>query len=645
MCGIAGLLQFHASLAASELTVRARRMSDALVHRGPDADGVWVDERAGIALSHRRLSILDLSSAGAQPMSSHGGRFMMVYNGEVYNHAEIRAALGNTSWRGHSDTEVLLEGFARWGIEATLQRAVGMFAMAVWDTEARELILARDRIGEKPLYYGITDNALVFGSELKALRTSPGWRADIDRDALDDFMRRGCVHAPRTIFTHARKLMPGSYLRVPLNAASRSLELLPEFYWSLEGVVERQGGRGAMRDEDAIRELERLLKQSVAGQMVADVPVGAFLSGGVDSSTAVALMQAQSTQKVRTFSIGFHEPAYDESVHARAIAKHLGTDHTDLYVTAEETRAVIPQLPTMYDEPFADSSQIPTFLVSKLARQQVTVSLSGDGGDELFGGYDRYATGARLWSVLRSMPESARTGIATGVRALSANTWDTLWKAVPAKMRVTQPGDKMHKLAAFSRTRGAMDVYDLLMSQHREEAPLVVGVTPVTRPLHGLWNTPGRHIIDNMMLADALGFLPDVIMTKVDRAAMAVSLETRAPYLDHRVVEFAFGLPLSQKVRGDQNKWILREVLFKHVPRVLIERPKMGFNVPIDGWLRGPLKDWAHDLLRPQTLAQQGYLCTDTVRAAWEGHQNRSRSMSNFLWNALMFQSWLSANG
>jgi asparagine synthase (glutamine-hydrolysing) len=641
MCGIAGLIRFEADLSEGELRARAARMATAIIHRGPDAEGVYADAAAGVALSHRRLSILDLSEAGAQPMRSHDGRLTIVFNGEIYNHAELRAALPECAWRGHSDTEVLLEAIARWGVEAALRRAVGMFAFAVWDAADRSLVLARDRVGEKPLYYGLAGASLVFGSELKALRAAPDWRGDIDRDALDDYMRHGCVHAPRSIYQHARKLPAGAWLRVPRERVAEVLSLAPSRYWSLEDVASR-GGEAPMGEGDAVDELERLLQRAVAGQMVADVPVGAFLSGGIDSSTVVALMQAASTRKVRTFSIGFHEPRYNEAQYASQVAAHLQTDHTELYVSLDEARAVIPDLPRIYDEPFADASQIPTYLVSKLARQHVTVSLSGDGGDELFGGYSRYTLADELWRYLGRIPQGGRAGLAAGVRSITPHAWNSLFRVLPRRLRVDHAGDKMHKLAGIAGARDARQVHALLHTQYREAGAVVEGVGAATEPgRHGLWGRDDRLVTDNMMLGDALWYLPDVILVKVDRAAMAVSLETRAPFLDHRVAEFAFGLPSAMKIRGGTTKWILRQVLDRHVPRALVERPKMGFNVPIDLWLRGSLRQWAADLLSPDRLRAQGYLRADTVWSAWEAHLSGARNLEHFLWNALMFQAWL----
>ncbi len=645
MCGIAGLIRFDADLGREALEAHAGRMADAITHRGPDGRGCWSDPRAGVALSHRRLSILDLSDAGAQPMQSHGGRFTVVFNGEVYNHGELRAALPGRAWRGHSDTEVLLEAVAAWGLEEALRRAVGMFALALWDGDERTLSLARDRMGEKPLYYGTIPGALVFGSELKALRAAPGWQGEVDRVALDDFMRHGCVHGPRSIYRNVRKLPAGTALRVPLDDAPKVTSLAPSPWWSLLRVVER-GAPPPVDDREAIDRLEALLAQAIAGQRVADVPVGAFLSGGIDSSTLVALMRAGGGGAVKTFSIGFHEPEFNEAPYARKVAEHLGTDHTELYVTLDEAREVIPALPEMYDEPFSDPSQLPTLLVAKLARRQVTVSLSGDGGDELFGGYSRYPMAERLWRALGPVPRAARAGAAVAMRSVPVSAWDALGRALPRRMRVASTGDKVYKLAGVVGARSGLEVYDLMLAHHREPTPVVLGVDEPTRVgAHPFWGGAGRHIYEDMMLSDALGYLPDVILVKVDRATMAVSLEARAPYLDHRVVEFAFNLPMRFKVRDRQSKWLLRRVLDRHVPRALIERPKMGFNVPIDAWLRGPLEGWASDLLSPALLAAQGYLHPGTIRAAWEGHRSGRRNLEHFLWNALMFQSWLARGG
>lgn len=640
MCGVAGLIQFNPGRAPAELEALARTMSGAIAHRGPDADGVWSDAACGVAFAHRRLSIIDLTAAGAQPMASHSGRFTVTFNGEIYNYEELRAQLPPAQWNGHSDTEVLLQAFEVWGIEAALKRCVGMFSLAVWDAKERELTLARDRLGEKPLYYGIAAGMLLFASELKALTVVPGWSGEIDRTALDAYMRYAAVPAPHSIYRNVRKLPAACTLRVPLAQVPCALELVPVPYWSLEHVAAQPPLY--LGDAEAVDELETLLKRAIAGQMVADVPVGAFLSGGIDSSTIVALMQAQAARPVKSFSIGFNEPGYNEAEHARAVAAHLGTDHTELYVTPDEARAVIPMLPAMFDEPFGDSSQIPTYLVSKLARSQVTVSLSGDGGDELFGGYNRYFWAQKYWARMRGLPGFARALASAGVHALSPEAWDNLWKILPRRAQLAQPGDKLYKLADLMRARDGREAYTWLIAQHRERDSLVLGVqTPPPAGDHALWNAPGRSLADNMMLADAIGYLADDIMVKVDRATMAVALEGRAPFLDHRVAEFAFRLPVAQKINNGVGKWLLRQVLYRYVPAALVERPKMGFGVPIDSWLRGPLKAWADGLLDPSRLRAEGYLRVDLVRHAWDVHQSGRRNLQHFLWNVLMFEAWL----
>lgn len=643
MCGIAGLIDVAGRLGLQELRSGALAMSAAILHRGPDAGGVWADAACGIAFAHRRLSVVDLSPAGAQPMVSHSGRYVIVFNGEIYNYRALRAALPPVVWRGHSDTEVMLEAVEALGLNEALKRAVGMYAFALWDTSERALFLVRDRLGEKPLYYGITGQTLVFGSELKALAACPGWQAEIDRDALDDYTRHGVIHAPRSIYRNVKKLPAAAWLRIDLKNAHRVLELPPQPYWALEEVASRRSVQGT--DAQMTGQLDGLLKQAVAAQMVADVPVGAFLSGGVDSSLIVALMQAQAASPVKTFSIGFHEAQYNEAGHAKAVASHLRTDHTELYVTPEQAQAVIPLLPKMFDEPFGDSSQIPTYLVAQLARSQVTVSLSGDGGDELFGGYNRYFWAERYWARMHGMPGWLRHMAAAGVRTLSPAAWDAAWRFLPQRAQLAQPGDKLNKLAGLAQARNGREAYAWLIAQQRESRSLVLGAgTPVLAGAHALWDQPGRRLADNMMLADARGYLPDDILVKVDRATMAVSLEARAPFLDHRVAEFAFQLPTEQKIRGAAGKWLLRQVLYRYVPPALVDRPKMGFGVPIDAWLRGPLKEWATDLLAPARMIVEGYLDVARVQQAWQEHQTGRRNHQHFLWNILMFEAWLRDN-
>ena len=655
MCGITGFLLGSPSQSDDSLTATVLSQTRTIVHRGPDDDGSWVDAAYGIALGFRRLSIVDLSPAGHQPMRSHNGRYVIVFNGEIYNYGDFRSAIereagagqGAITWRGHSDTEVLLETIVRHGISGALQRCVGMYAMAIWDRELRQLTLARDRFGEKPLYYGFVGTSLVFGSELKTLAAHPGWTGDIDREALTAYLRFAYVPHARSIYRGIHKLAPGTTLTFGLDDATAHRLPEPKSYWSVTEAINAaklDPFRGS--DNEAVDELERVLKQSVRGQMVADVPLGAFLSGGVDSSTVVALMQAQSRQPVRTFSIGFREDAFNEAEYAKAVARHLGTDHTELYVTSQQALDVIPRLPTIYDEPFADSSQIPTFLVSQLARRHVTVSLSGDAGDELFGGYNRYLAGRRGWDRISSWPSGVRRAAATALRTPSPQAWNRLFAVLdpvlPQAARVTLPGDKLHKLARWITAPNAETYYAGLVAQidepgkvalHADEAPNMLDARDAWPELDNL--------TERMMYLDTVSYLPDDILVKVDRAAMAVSLETRVPMLDHRVAELAWRLPLHMKIRDGRGKHVLRQVLYRHVPAALVDRPKMGFGVPVDEWLRGPLRDWAEALLDPVRLAREGYLHAGPVRLKWEEHQSGRRNWSYWLWPVLMFQAWL----
>lgn len=627
-------------------------MARTIAHRGPDDSGLWVDEAAGVALGHRRLSILDLSPAGHQPMVSASGRYVIAFNGEIYNHLELRADLEKTNaggtaamaWRGHSDTETLLAAIEAWGITATLKKCVGMFAFALWDCSERTLNLARDRMGEKPLYYGWQGREFLFGSELKALRAHPTFCGEVDRDVLALYLRYNYVPTPYSIYRNIFKLPPGAFATL---AARDSPGVTPRltFYWRVMDAAARSV-REELDDVTARDELDAILRRAIAGQQVADVPLGAFLSGGIDSSTVVALMQAQSSRPVKTFTIGFHEKGYNEAAHAKAVARHLGTEHTELYVTPEQAMAVIPRLPELYDEPFADASQIPTFLVAQLARQHVTVSLSGDGGDELFGGYNRYFWAARIWSGLGFAPYAIRTGLAAALKSLSPAVWSRLFGMagfmLPARLRYANSGDKLHKLAEILPARSPEEVYYFLVSQWKHPSQLVRGAieppTVLTTP--EVWPALGN-FASRMMYLDQMSYLPDDILVKVDRASMGVSLETRVPMLDHRLVEFAWRLPLRMKIRDGQGKWLLRQLLYRHVPKALIERPKMGFGVPIEHWLCGPLREWAEDLLSTQRLVQEGYFNPVPIREKWQEHLSGRRNWAHYLWAVLMFQSWL----
>jgi asparagine synthase (glutamine-hydrolysing) len=652
MCGLAGFLTPQPASWGEPVL---RRMTDTIERRGPDDSGYWLDGEAGVALGHRRLAIVDLSAAGHQPMASGAGRYVIIFNGEIYNHLALRAELHGAghrpAWRGHSDTETLLAGFEAWGVKATIAKCIGMFALAVWDRQQRELTLGRDRLGEKPLYYGwqgaFGSAAFLFGSELKALKAHPAFSADVDRGALSLLMRHGYIPAPYSIYQGIAKLPPGSLLTLsPLQRQPHATS-----YWSARSAVEQGVAQPfAGTAAEAVDALESLLKDAVQKQMMSDVPLGAFLSGGVDSSTIVALMQAVSREQgaspVRTFTIGFEEESYNEAEHAKAVAGHLGTDHTELYVSPQQALSVIPKLPGLYCEPFADSSQVPTFLVSQLARQHVTVALSGDAGDELFGGYNRYVLGQQVWSKLKVLPPAVRRAAASALTSLSPAAWNRLLGPVqgllPKSLAQSNIGDKLHKGARVMAARNGSELYRLLVSQWDDPTAIVIdGVEPPTA-LTDAAGVPGAgQYVQQMMALDMISYLPDDILCKVDRAAMGVSLETRVPLLDHRVVEFAWRLPLEFKLRGGVSKWALREVLYRHVPRELIERPKMGFGIPLDVWLRGPLRAWAEDLLNEQRLRREGFFHPEPIRAAWTEHLSGRRNWAYRLWTVLMFQAWL----
>jgi asparagine synthase (glutamine-hydrolysing) len=680
MCGIAGFIR-GAEPRPEPLANIARRMVDTMVHRGPNDAGAWAESEAGIALGHRRLSIVDLSPAGHQPMHSASGRFVIAFNGEIYNHLEIRAELeaaGETpKWGGHSDTETLLSAFERWGVERTLMRSVGMFAIALWDQRERILHLARDRFGEKPLYYGWAGAAFVFGSELKALRAHPAFSNPVCRHALTLYLRHMYVPMPRSIYQGIYKLEPGCLLSIcgkapiqapaePLSPPSSHGSLTIQRWWSLSQVVEAGASTPITGEGEALEALDAQLKETVKQQSRADVPLGALLSGGVDSSTVAAMMQQQTSRPVKTFTVGFEEAGFDESRHASSVAHHLGTDHTTLFVSAAEARAVIPQLPTMYDEPFADSSQIPTYLVCRAAREEVTVALSGDGGDELFGGYNRYLWGPRLWDQVSWLPYSVRQVVAASLQAAAPSTWNRLL----GHAAVVQPGEKLHKFAAALRKAHDIDdLYcnlvsgwscpeDLVQGYDYLEVPARLNRGAIKEERHGKHATRceifprlpelpwagTESAALRMMYRDTLTYLPDDILSKVDRASMAIGLETRIPFLDHRVVELAWRMPLSMKIRASEGKWALRQVLHQHVPRALVERPKAGFGIPVGQWLRGPMREWAEALLDEGRLLQEGYLNPAPIRATWVQHLSGRYDWTPRLWSVLMFQAWLEAN-
>ncbi|WP_310427155.1 asparagine synthase (glutamine-hydrolyzing) [Chamaesiphon sp. VAR_48_metabat_135_sub] len=646
MCGITGFWDTSTELNTEKLRSIATDMSDAIIHRGPDSGGVWVDEATGIALGHRRLAIVDLSPEGHQPMVSSNNRYTIVFNGEVYNFVALREELLQLgySFRGHSDTEIMLAAFSEWGLEPAVQKFNGMFAFALWDSQERLLHLGCDRLGEKPIYYGWIGQTLVFGSELKALKAHPIFQPEIDRQALTLFMRYSYVPAPYSIYQGIKKLPPATLLTWNGTATQPT----PVPYWSVRAAAEAGiANPFSGSDREAIDKLDSLLLDAVGLRMMADVPLGAFLSGGVDSSTVVALMQAQSTKPVKTFSIGFEEAEYNEAQHAKAVAKHLNTEHTEMYVTAAEALAVIPKLPSLYDEPFADSSQIPTFLVSELARRHVTVSLSGDGGDELLGGYERYFLAENIWQKFGWMNKSLRQTTAKALTIVSTQTWDNVLgslPAIPAKLK-QYPGSRIHKLADILAVNDPEEMYLGLISHWQQPETLVIGGDEP--PIH-LTERPNWAEVptftDRMMYLDTMSYLPDDILVKVDRASMGVSLEGRIPLLDHRVVELAWQIPLSMKIRDNRGKWILRQVLEKYVPNSLIDRPKMGFGVPIDSWLRGPLKDWAEALLDENRLHSEGFFHPQPIRKMWAEHLSGDRNWQYCLWDVLMFQAWLEAN-
>tara|TARA_B100001057_G_scaffold490678_1_gene579430 strand:- start:3376 stop:5295 length:1920 start_codon:yes stop_codon:yes gene_type:complete len=639
MCGITGYLG-EVKHPIDCLT----KMADAISHRGPDNMGVWSDHNPSIGFAHSRLSILDLSSAGNQPMHSSSGNYVIIFNGEIYNHKSLRSELdliNQRNWLGHSDTETLLAAIEEWGLKKTLVKAKGMFAIALWDKSSNKLSLACDRIGEKPLYYGWVNNQFVFSSELKSIKVFPGFNNSIDRNSLALFLRFNSIPAPYSIYKDIFKLEPGQI--VEINSQSSKLEKYK--FWSLEEVY-KNGAENKFRGSSvqAINQLENILSEAVSSQMQSDVPLGAFLSGGIDSSTIVALMQSYSNSQVNTFTIGFNSKEFDESKHAQMVANHLGTNHFNKFVTEKDALDVIPNLPDIYDEPFADSSQIPTYLVSKFAKEKVTVALSGDAGDELFGGYNRYIFSQKMFKNISKTPNSIKKLMSKIMFSLSEENWNFILGRL-MRNRYSNIGHKIHKTANIVSSKSIRDLHFKLISQIQNPSDWLKD----SNEYESVFNDNEDRFkeldsVEIMMAYDLISYLPTDILTKVDRAAMSVSLETRVPFLDPDVIQFSASIPMEFKIRNGVTKWLLREVLYKHVPKDLIERPKMGFAVPLAEWLRGPLKDWAESLLDEKRLHQEGFFNVEFVRDKWSEHISGRRNWSHQLWNVLMFQAWLENN-
>ena len=664
MCGIAGFIDYKRRWGRRELEKIVGDMASTVRHRGPDDSGTWVDETAGIAFGHRRLSIIDLSPEGHQPMVSESGRYVIIYNGEVYNFPTLKKILMRMGYlfRGGSDTEVVLASFEHWGVDKAVEMLEGMFAFALLDRSDKRLHLVRDRIGIKPLFYGWMDGQFIFGSELKIFRSSPCWDGKIDRDVLQLYMQHSYIPAPHTIYKGIYKLFPGCVLSLdvggggsrpndfspfPVHDEADICMLQPRPYWSIRKVAEEARINPFKGDEEeGVNQLQKILTRAVSDRMIADVPLGAFLSGGIDSAVVVALMQSASTNPVKTFTVGFLDSRYNEAEYARTVADYLGTDHTEVFVSHKEAIDVIPRLPMLYDEPFGDSSQIPTFMICQLAREEVKVGLSGDGGDENFAGYNQYFIATSIWNKTRWLSPLMKSLIAKGMAGISLKGWETFLsytnRLVGSELRKRLSGDAIHKAVDMVMARTPDVLFKTLTSHWKQGEGLVIGGNYLPKEEPGLFQAiRSSDFARRMMYADMVSYLPDDILVKVDRASMGVGLEARVPILDHRVVEFVARLPLNMLIRGNTRKYLLRRLLYKYVPMNLIDRPKKGFSLPLGEWLRSPLRDWAESLLDGSRLGREGYLNPATVKKKWKEHISGGRDWKNHLWNVLMFEAWL----
>ncbi|MBH10730.1 MAG: asparagine synthase (glutamine-hydrolyzing) [Candidatus Marinimicrobia bacterium] len=649
MCGITGYVGGEWLNGLEGAKHQLKLMSETIKHRGPDSSGFWLDQDCGIAFAHRRLSIIDLSDNGKQPMFSSSKRFVILFNGEIYNHLSLRSELEKENcapdWNGHSDTETILAYIENHGFKKTLEKCVGMFAIVLFDREKKHLYMARDRMGEKPLYYGWQKGVFLFGSELKSLQKHISFENKIDRDAIALYLKYNYVPSPFSIFKRISKVPAGTFIK--LNIKQKDFrpneKINPINYWSLENVASKGIMNPIKENNLAIKNLKKLLKVSIKDQMIADVPIGAFLSGGIDSSLIAAIMQELSNKSIKTFTIGFHEKGFNEAEYAKAIANHLKTDHTELYVEPNDAMNIIPKLPHLYDEPFSDSSQIPTFLISEMTRKYVTVSLSGDGGDEVFGGYNRYLWNNNFHERTKKIPYYLKNNFAALIKKISPMTWDRIMASfnfmTPSTLEAVRKGEKIHKLAEVLTAKDYSEIYNRLISQWQKPSKLIKSDLDINNIQNNAL------FLDNdfrfmMMFNDSTQYLPDDILVKLDRAAMSVSLETRIPYLDHRIIEYSWRLPLSMKIKGGKGKWVLRKILNEYIPKNLIDRPKMGFGVPIDYWLRGPLRDWAEDLLDETKIKNEGFFNVSPIAKKWKEHKQETNNWQHHLWNILMFQSW-----